>query len=88
MEQFDKIWGIIATVIPMLMAIVTMITAATDTPKDDEIVGKIALIIGRVFGLSSFRDPVTGKANASLPVLGSAKPKTQREREAAAKNKA
>ena len=77
MEQFDKIWGIIAAVIPMAMGIATLVVNATETPKDNEIVGKIALIIGRVFSFSTFRDE-NGKANLSLPVLQSAKPKTQK----------
>lgn len=81
MEQFDKIWGIVAAVVPMLMGIATLIVNATETPKDNEIMGKIALIIGRVFSFSTFKDPATGKANVSVPVLGSAKPKAQRERE-------
>ena len=75
MEQFDKIWGIVAVVIPMLVSMATLIVNATETPKDNEIVGKIALIIGRIFSFSTFRDPETGKANVSVPVLQSAKPK-------------
>lgn len=78
MEQFDKVWGIVAVVVPMLVSMATLIVNATETPKDNEIVGKIALIIGRIFSFSTFRDPATGKANVSLPVVGSAKPKTQK----------
>jgi hypothetical protein len=77
MEQFDKIWGIIAAVIPMAMGIATLVVNATETPRDNEIVGKIALIIGRIFSFSSFRDK-DGKANISIPVLQSAKPKSEK----------
>jgi len=77
MEQFDKIWGIIAAVIPMAMGIATLIVNATETPKDNEIVGKIALVIGRIFSFSTFKD-ANGKANLSLPVLQSARPKSEK----------
>jgi len=75
MEQFDNIWTIVGAAIFALIPIVTLIVQSTDTPKDDDIWGKIALILGRLFGARSFRDPETGKSNVSIPVLQSAKPK-------------
>jgi hypothetical protein len=75
MEQFDKVWDILVVVIPMVMSIATLITAATESPKDDEVLGKIAYFISRIFSFSTYKSPTTGKAKVSLPVVGSAKPK-------------
>lgn len=75
LENFDNIWGIVILAVGAIVPIITLIVQATPTPRDDEVWGKIALIIGRIFGAKSFRDPVTGKSNWSMPVLQSAKPK-------------
>ena len=77
MENFDRIWAIITAAILAVVPIVTLIVQSTATPKDDNIWGKIALVLGRVFGAKTFQDPVTGKSNISIPVLQSAKPKQQ-----------
>ena len=77
MDGFDSIWSIVATVVPMIMGIVTLVVTATPTPKDDTYWGKIALVIGRVFSFTTYQG-ADGKINASLPVLGSAKPKSER----------
>lgn len=75
MENFDNIWGIIVSAILAIVPIVTLIVQSTPSPKDDEIWGKIALVLGRLFSAKSFADPVTGKSNISVPILQSAKPK-------------
>ena len=75
MENFDNIWTIIAAAVAAIIPIVTLIVQSTDTPKDDDIWAKIALILGRLFGAKSFRNPATGKSNVSIPVIQSAKPK-------------
>jgi len=73
-EQFDKIWGIIITAIAAVVPIVTLIVQATPTPKDDNIWGKISLVLGRIFSAKSF-EGADGKSNISIPVIQSAKPK-------------
>jgi len=75
MDNFDNIWTIVAAAVAAIIPIVTLIVQSTDTPRDDDIWGKIALILGRLFGAKSFRDPVSGKSNISIPVIQSAKPK-------------
>jgi len=77
MENFESIWGIIVTAVAAVVPIVTLIVQATPTPKDDNIWGKIALVLGRLFGARSFADK-DGKSNVSLPILGSAKPKSEK----------
>ena len=73
-ENFDKIWGIIITAVMAVVPIVTLIVQATPTPKDDNIWGKIALVLGRVFSAKSYQG-ADGKSKISVPVIQSAKPK-------------
>ena len=77
MENFDNIWGIITAAVLAVVPIVTLIVQSTDTPRDDDIWGKISLVLGRIFSAKSFQDPATGKSNISVPGLQSAKPKTK-----------
>lgn len=77
MDQFENVWGIIVAAVLAIVPIVTLIVQATPTPKDDNIWGKIALVLGRLFGAKTFED-VNGKSNVSIPVLGSAKPKSEK----------
>jgi len=77
MEQFDRIFGIIATAVLTLIPVVTLIVQSTPTPKDDDVWGKIALVLGRLFGAKTFAD-ASGKSNISIPVLQSAKPKSEK----------
>jgi hypothetical protein len=75
MENFDKVIDILVIIIPTIMATATLIVNATPSPRDDEIMGKIAYIVGRLFSFSTFKGE-DGKANLSLPVVQSAKPKS------------
>ena len=74
MDQFDNIWGIITAAIMAVVPIVTLIVQATPTPKDDNIWGKIALVLGRIFSAKSYQG-ADGKSKISVPVIQSAKPK-------------
>jgi len=77
MENFENIWGIIVLAVAAIVPVVTLIVQATPTPKDDNVWSKIALILGRVFGAKSFADK-DGKSNVSVPILQSAKPKSEK----------
>jgi len=76
MDQFDNIWGIITAAIMAVVPIVTLIVQATPTPKDDNIWGKIALVLGRIFSAKSFEGK-DGKSKISVPIIQSAKPKDE-----------
>ena len=62
-----------AAIIPVITLIVTQV----GSPKGTGIWAKIAMILVRIFSLSTFQD-ADGKASPSLPVLGSAKPPAER----------
>ena len=72
-ENFNNVWGILVGAIAAVVPIVTMIVQATPTPKDDNIWGKIALVLGRVFSAKSYQGE-DGKSKISVPIIQSAKP--------------
>lgn len=76
MDKFESVWSILIVVIPTIVGVVTLIVQATPSPKDDNVWGKIALVLGRLFGAKTFADE-NGKSTISVPVLQSAKPKAK-----------
>lgn len=74
-ENFNRIWGVIATAVPIGMAFTTLIIQAINKPNVTTTWGKVQLIIGRVFSFSTYND--AGKKAGfefKLPVVQSAAP--------------
>jgi hypothetical protein len=73
MENFDRIWGLVAVIIPLVMGVVTIVVQAIDKPNVTTMWGKAQLIIGRVFSFSTFRNAGNQEGfEAKLPLLQTA----------------
>lgn len=66
MENFDNIWAIIGAALAAIIPVITLIVNQVASPKGNTIWSKIAIIIARIFSLSTFED-ASGKAKPSLP---------------------
>ena len=60
-----------------IIPVITLIVSQVASPRGNSIWSKMAMILVRIFSLSTFQDP-EGKAEVSLPVVGSPKPKSER----------
>ena len=56
MENFDRIWALVATVLPLLVGLVTLIVQAVNKPDVTTTWGKVQYILGRIFSLSTFKN--------------------------------
>jgi len=79
MSMFDTVWGYLLILVPIVMGLVSAVVQMTPTTRDDEVWGKVASIIGRVFSVKEQIDPNTGKSSWKLPVVQSAVPKSVRD---------
>ena len=79
MENFDRIFALIATVIPLLMGMVTLIVQAINKPDVTTTWGKVQYIIGRIFSLSTFKNAGAVKGFEMKLPLQSAAPKLNPE---------
>ena len=70
-------WVFLAVIFAAIVPVITLIMSQVAEPKGNSIWAKIAMILGRIFSLSTFQD-ASGKANASLPIVGNPKPKSER----------
>ena len=76
MDNFDRIWAIVAVAVPMAMGLVTLIVQAVNKPNVSTTWGKIQLIVSRVFSFSTHRDAGNKVGfEFKLPVVQSAAPK-------------
>ncbi len=76
MENFDRIWGLVAVAVPMAMGLVSIIVAAVNKPNISTTWGKIQLIIGRVFSFSTYGNAGNKQGfEFKLPVIQSADPR-------------
>ena len=84
MENFDKWWGVAVTVGGIVAMLITTLLAATsdldddptNDPKWQQVLRAIALVVSRVFSVSTFRNQ--GKKTGfelKLPIVQSAAPK-------------
>lgn len=77
MDNFENIWGIIGAAMAAVIPVITLIVSQVASPRGNTIWTKMAVILVRIFSLSTFADK-DGKSNASLPVVGSPTPKSER----------
>jgi len=79
MERFDEIWALVATAVPLVMGVVTLIVQALNKPDVTTMWGKIQAIIARIFSFSTYKDAGAVRGfEAKLP-LQSATPKLNPE---------
>lgn len=86
MDSFDRIFEIIVQVVPMAMALVTLIVGAVNKPNVSTTWGKVQYIIGRIFSLTTYKNAGAKQGyEFKLPVLESADPVLTEEVDNAAK---
>lgn len=56
MDSIDHWFAIAAQIALALAGVATLITGLTNTPRDDEIVGKIFHVLGKIFGFAKHKD--------------------------------
>jgi len=79
MENFERIWALVLTTVPLVMAVVTLVVQAINKPSATTTWGKIQLIISRLFSLSTYKDAGAVKGFEMKLPLQSATPKLNPE---------
>jgi hypothetical protein len=79
MENFERIMAIVASTLPLVLGVVTLVVQAVNKPDVTTKWGQVQLIIARIFSLSTFKNGGAVKGFEMKLPLQSATPKLNPE---------